>query len=69
MRDCGSEHLFRFRDEQVEFVKGARPVFAEEAGEGAIGEKLAVGLAGGAVVGFVAGVADALDFGAAAGAG
>ena len=52
-------------DEEGEFVKGARPVFAEETGEGAVGEEFASGLAGGAVVGFVAGVADALDFCAA----
>src|SRR5208282_4585728 len=52
--------------EELEFVEGARPVFAEEAGEGAVGEEFTGGLAGGAVVGFVAGVADALDFGSAA---
>lgn len=69
-RQPEDEPLLRFRSqEQVEFVEGAGPVFAEEAGEGAVGEEFAGGLAGGAVVGFVAGVADALDFCAAAGAG
>ena len=53
-------------DEEFEFVEGAGPVFAEEAGEGAVGEEFAGGLAGRAIVGFVAGVADALDFAAAA---
>ena len=58
-----------FGNKHFEFVEGARPVFAEEAGEGAVGEEFAGGLADGAIVGFVAGVADALDFGAAARAG
>src|SRR5580765_2466766 len=65
----GHYMLFRFGGEEFEFVEGAGPVFAEEAGEGAIGEEFAVGLARGAVVGFVGGVADALDFGVAARAG
>jgi len=55
--------------EEFEFFRGAGPVFAEEAGEGAVGEKFSSGLAGGAVVGFVGGVADALDFVAATRAG
>lgn len=62
----GGGKLFCFGNEEIEFVEGARPVFTEEAGEGAIGEEFASGLAGGAIIGFVAGVADALDFGAAA---
>ena len=53
-------------DEKIEFVERARPVFAEQAREGTVGEEFASGLAGGAVVGFVARVANALDFGAAA---
>src|ERR1035441_1324937 len=55
--------------EGFELVEGARPIFAQEAGEGSVGEKFTVGLAGGAIVGFVGSVADALDGGAAAGAG
>ena len=55
--------------EGFEFVEGAGPVGAEEAGEAAVGEDLAAGLAAGAVVGFVVGVADALDLFAAARAG
>ena len=47
--------------EEFEFGEGARPVGAEEAGEAAVGEEFPVGLAGGAVVGFVVGVTDALD--------
>ena len=60
---------FGFGNKEFEFIEGARPVFAKEAGEGAVGEEFACGLARGAIVGFVAGVADALDFGAAARAG
>ena len=52
-----------------QFFQGSRPVFAKEAAEAAVGEDFAAGLAAGAVVGFVVGVADALDFCAAAGAG
>jgi hypothetical protein len=55
--------------EEFEFGEGAGPVSAEEAGEAAVGEEFAVGLAGGAVVSFVVGVADALDRIAATGAG
>jgi hypothetical protein len=62
----GHYMLFRFGGEEFEFVEGARPVLAEDAGKGAIGEEFAVGLASGAVVGFVGGVTDALDFGVAA---
>src|SRR6201996_3769597 len=50
-----------FALERFQFVERARPVGAEESGERAVGEDAAVGLAGGAVVGFVVGVADALD--------
>jgi hypothetical protein len=57
------------REEEVEFVERARPIFAEEAGECAVGEEFASGLARGAIVGFVAGITDALDFGATAWAG
>jgi hypothetical protein len=55
--------------EGFEFVEGAGPVGAEEAGEATIGEDFAAGLAMGAVVGLVVGVADALDGLAATGAG
>jgi hypothetical protein len=55
--------------EGFEFVEGAGPVGAEEAGETTVGEDFAAGLAMGAVVGLVVGVADALDGLAAAGAG
>ena len=58
-----------FGNKEFEFVEGARPVFAKEAGEGAVGEEFASGLASRTIVGFVAGVADALDFCAAARAG
>jgi hypothetical protein len=58
-----------FGDKQFHLVEGARPVFAKEAGETAVGEEFAGGLASRAIVGFVAGVADALDFCAAARAG
>ena len=45
--------LLGFGGEEFEFVEGAGPVFAEEAGKGAVGEEFAIGLASGAVVGFV----------------
>ena len=54
-----------FGNEKVEFVERAGPVFAKQAGEGAVGEEFAAGLACRAIIGFVGGVADALDFGAA----
>lgn len=57
--------LFGCGGEQFELVEGAGPVFAEEAGEGAVGEDSPTGLASRTVVGFVAGVTDALDFAAA----
>src|SRR5271165_1816509 len=55
--------------EGFEFVQGAGPVFAEQAGEAAVGEDFSAGLATGAVVGLVVGVADALNLLSAAGAG
>ena len=55
--------------EGFEFVEGAGPVGTEETGEAAVGKDFSVGLAAGAVVGFVVGVADALDGRAAGGAG
>ncbi len=55
--------------EGFELVEGAGPVGAEETREAAVGEDFSVGLALGAVVGFVVGVADALDGLAAGGAG
>ena len=48
--------------ESFEFIERARPVGFQEAGEAAIGENFSSGLAAGAVVGFVVGVANALDF-------
>src|SRR6266849_5039138 len=56
-------------EEEIEFVEGAGPVFAEEAGEGAVGKELSAGLARRAIVGFVGSVANALDRGVAARAG
>ena len=47
--------------ERLELIESAGPVGAKQAGEAAVGEELAAGLARGAVVGFVVGVADALD--------
>ena len=47
--------------ERFEFFQGARPVGSKQAREAAVGEYLASGLARGTVVGFVVGVADALD--------
>src|SRR5262249_9027686 len=54
------------RPELFEFVERARPVFAQQAAQRAVGQEFAAGLAACAVVGFVRGVTDALDFGAAA---
>jgi hypothetical protein len=47
--------------EGFEFVEGAGPIGTEEAGEAAVGEDFAAGLASWTVVGFVVCVADALD--------
>src|SRR5712692_9843688 len=55
-----------FCGEEFEFFEGAGPIFAEKAGEGAVGEEFSAGLAGGAIVSFVGGVTNALDFGVAA---
>ena len=55
-----------FCGEEFEFFEGAGPILAEKPGEGAVGEELSAGLAGGAIVGLVGGVTDALDFGVAA---
>src|SRR5260370_11388528 len=55
-----------FWGKEFEFFEGAGRIFAEKAGESAVGEELSAGLAGGAIVGFVGGVTDALDFGVAA---
>ena len=52
-----------------QFVQGAGPVGFEQAGETAIGEKLAASLAGGAVVRLIVGKLDALDGAAATGTG
>src|SRR3989441_10866169 len=54
-----------FCSEEFEFFEGGGPIFAEKAREGAVGEELSAGLAGGAIVGFVGGVTNALDFGVA----
>src|SRR6266702_3090059 len=55
--------------EGFELVEGAGPVGPQQARQAAVGQNLAAGLALGAVVGFVVGVANALDLLAAAGAG
>ena len=52
-----------------EFFRGARPVGAKEARKRAVGEKLAGGLAIRTIVGFVRGVAYALNPGITSGAG
>ena len=57
----GSRYTALLLGEEFEFGEGAGPVGAEEAGEAAVGEEFAAGLASGAIVGFVVGVADALD--------
>ena len=63
----GNPHSFRIIAcrsaalEGFEFVEGTRPVGAEQPRQAAIGEELAAGLAGGAVVGFVVGVSNTLN--------
>src|ERR1041385_8245065 len=52
----------------LEIVDRLRPVVVEEAGERAVGEEFAAGLAAGAVVGLVFGVDDVLHGRAAVGA-
>ena len=61
-----TQNLRAFAEQRLQFLQGARPILLQEAGKGAVGQQAAAGLAGGAVVGLVAGVADALDFCAAA---
>src|ERR1700689_4255095 len=58
-----------FALQRFQLFEGARPVVAEEARKAAVGEEFSAGLALGAVVGFFVGVADTLDFFAAARAG
>src|SRR5436309_2795322 len=48
-----------------EFFEGARPILAEQAAQGAVGEQLSSGLARGAVVGFIGRITNALDLGSA----
>src|SRR5712692_5247871 len=62
---CATKGSGVFCGEEFEFFEGAGPIFAEKAGEGAVGEELSGGLAGGAIVGFIGGVTNALDFGVA----
>lgn len=49
--------------EVIQFIERAWPVCAKQTGECAIGEEASFGLARGAIVCFVCGVTDALDFG------
>ena len=50
----------RLRSVAFQFVQVARPVVLEQCAEGAISEDAALGLAAGAVVGLVVGIADPL---------
>jgi len=50
---------------RFQLFEGTRPIFAQQAGECAVGEQAAGGLAARAVVGFIRGLADALYLGAA----
>src|ERR1700742_2844357 len=69
LRFSASNSAGSLLSQSLKLFEGARPVGAEQARERAVGEDAAVGLACGAVVGFVVGVADALDGRAAARAG
>src|SRR5678815_4112161 len=60
---------FRLNLPFLPFLNRLRPIILEQAGEAAVGEELAAGLAAGAVVGFVFGPDDPLHRGAADGAG
>src|ERR1017187_6871004 len=69
-RGVGRRCVVRHRcpcDSRFHLFERARPILAQQAGEGAIGQEFAAGLAGRAVVGFIRRVANALDPGAAAG--
>jgi hypothetical protein len=69
-RFCGDVWLGNLSFLQgFEFVERAGPVCAEEARQASVREDFSVGLAVGAVIGFVVGVADPLDGLAAGGAG
>src|SRR5712692_1797214 len=50
--------------EGLEFVERARPVLVQQAGKSAVGEQASARLASRTIIGLVARVADALDFGA-----
>jgi len=47
--------------EGFKLLEGAGPIGAEQAREAAVGEDFAAGLAGGAIVGFIVGITDALN--------
>src|SRR5712692_6468204 len=49
--------------EGLEFVERARPVLVQQAGKSAVGEQASSGLASRTIIGLVAGITYALDFG------
>src|SRR5437763_278670 len=49
----------------LQFFEGARPILAQQAAQGTVGEQLSSGLARGAVVGFIGRITNALDLGSA----
>src|ERR1039457_7053977 len=70
LRRCGvseglsndKETLLSAAFQSFQLIKSTRPVRAEKAREAAVGKHLAAGLASGAVIGFIVGIANALHF-------
>src|SRR5690242_7064080 len=68
-RQVEPTQLFGFGDQELQFFQGAGPVLAQQSGQRSVCEQLAACLARRAIVRFIGGITDALDFGAAARAG
>jgi hypothetical protein len=64
--ETGGPALRALGGEELEFFEGAGPILTEKTGERAVGEQFAPGLARGAIVSFIGGVTNALDFRATA---
>src|SRR5690242_3599946 len=57
--------LFGFGDQKLKFFQGPGPVLAQQTGKCSVCEQLAACLACGAIVRFIGGITDALDFSSA----
>src|ERR1700692_898601 len=61
-REKLAEGLASLPRQQLKFFRSPRPVLSQQSRQGAVGEQLSSGLALGAVIGFVCGKTDALNF-------